>query len=946
MQLSILAKTHTTTPWWVKIGRIGFVGLLLLSILINPLASVQASNPQQVATPTDQATELLNQLTPEERVGQLFLVTFQGTDVAGSTQIQDLIANHHIGGVILLAANNNFVYGENSLLQILVMNRQLQLNRWSASQQPQINKTTGESYLPAFLPLLIGISQEGDGSPYDQIYYGMTPLPNEMAMGATWNPDLVTQAGAVLGNELRTLGINLLLGPSLDVVETPQPESGSDLGTRSFGGDPFWVGVMGRAYTAGIHNGSEGRVAVAAKNFPGAGSSDRLPEDEVATVRKSLEQLKNYDLAPFFAVTGNSPTISSTVDALLTSHIRYQGFQGDNIRATTRPVSFDAQTLNLLMGLPALSTWRSNGGLMISDSLGSRAVRRFYELASQTFDAPRVALNAFLAGNDLLYLGDITAGGDPDSYATTLRILDFFTQKYREDPVFAQRVDESVMRILTLKYRMYPRFNLSALLPPLDGVGLIGKSSQVTFDLARQAATLISPSLVELDNALPDNPNRSDHIVFITDSRVARQCSTCPEQPILGVSALQQAVLRLYGPQSGNQVLPSNLSSYAFDELQKMLDGTEKDLPIEADIRRADWIVFAMLNVTSELPASTSLKRFLAEKPTLLPQKRLVVFAFNAPYYLDATDISKITVYFALYSKSSRFVDVAARLLFGEIRPTGALPISVPGIGYDLITATSPNPNQVIPVTLDIPTPAVTEGTSTPEATPTPDIRVGNLIPVRAGIILDHNDRPVPDGTEVQFIATYGGNVSPAPQTATTVNGIARMMIQVTLPGALDIRVTSDPATKSDIIHFDIPQTNVEPGTATSTPEPTETPMPSPTATITPVVSPEAQTNPPKRPNMVDWIVAILLATTIGATFYRLSALFGYIRLGVRGGFLALIGGLIAYSYLALSLPGSMSLLKATGGWGILLTTLLGSTIGISAAWAWRMIQTRLILDK
>jgi len=53
---------------------------------------------------------------------------------------------------------------------------------------------------------------------------------------------------------------------------------------------------------------------------------------------------------------------------------------------------------------------------MISDDLGNQAVRRFYDLTSQTFDARRVALNAFLAGNDLLYIGDFSSASDPDSY--------------------------------------------------------------------------------------------------------------------------------------------------------------------------------------------------------------------------------------------------------------------------------------------------------------------------------------------------------------------------------------------------------------------------------------------------------------------------------------------------------------------------------------------------
>ena len=54
-----------------------------------------------------QAEIILNQMTPEERVGQLFLVTFQGTDISLTSQIYDLVVNRHIGGVILSSENNN-----------------------------------------------------------------------------------------------------------------------------------------------------------------------------------------------------------------------------------------------------------------------------------------------------------------------------------------------------------------------------------------------------------------------------------------------------------------------------------------------------------------------------------------------------------------------------------------------------------------------------------------------------------------------------------------------------------------------------------------------------------------------------------------------------------------------------------------------------------------------
>ena len=78
-------------------------------------------------------------------------------------------------------------------------------------------------------------------------------------------------------------------------------------------------------------------------------------------------------MRPFFAVTGNAPDAGSTADGLLVSHIRYRGFQG-NIRATTRPVSFDAQALGEILKLPQFSAWRDNGGLTVSDDLVARGI--------------------------------------------------------------------------------------------------------------------------------------------------------------------------------------------------------------------------------------------------------------------------------------------------------------------------------------------------------------------------------------------------------------------------------------------------------------------------------------------------------------------------------------------------------------------------------------------
>ena len=430
-------------------SRVTIVTLILL--ILTPISTGRTASRYQSTTPEERAQALLSTLTPEERVGQLFMVTFNGSNIDEDSEISDLIINHHIGGVVLQRENDNFVAPQQTADGVLNLTRQIQTIERSASQTLQVDILSSEEFTPAFIPLFISIAQEGDNYPYDQIISGLTPLPNQMTEGATWQPTLAQQVGTVLGRELSALGITMLLGPSLDVLNSPNPHTTGDLGVRTFGGDPYWVSQMGRGFVSGVHEGSAGKIAVIGKHFPGHGSSDRLPEEEVATVRKSLEQLKQIELLPFYAVTGNAPSAAATVDGLLASHIRYQGFQG-NIRATTRPVSFDPQAFSQLMGLPEFAIWRENGGLIISDNLGSRAFRRFIDPTGEVFNARFIARDAFLTGNDILYLGnDFISTGDPNSYISILRTLAFFSQKYREDPAFAQRVDVSVFRILTLK---------------------------------------------------------------------------------------------------------------------------------------------------------------------------------------------------------------------------------------------------------------------------------------------------------------------------------------------------------------------------------------------------------------------------------------------------------------------------------------------------------------
>jgi beta-N-acetylhexosaminidase len=893
--------------------------------------------------PSDKQIErILERLTPEEKIGQLFLVTFTGTDIGPESEIYNLITNYHIGGVVLLSSNNNFTYisqsPDDTALQLRELTINLQETEWAASQRSQENPISGEKFFPEYIPVFIGMPQEGDGYPFDQIYNGLTTLPNLMAIGGTWNPDLADSIGQILGSELSTLGVNLLLGPSLDVLESPQTEAESDLGSRSFGGDPYWVEEMGRAYIRGVHTGSNGRIAVVAKHFPGHGGADRLPEEEVATVRKPLEELIHFDLAPFFAVTGDAVLPEETTDALLTSHIRYQGLQG-NIRATTRPVSFDPQALNLLIELPSLSNWRENGGILISDNLGSDAVRKFYDLTNQAFDVRRVATNAFLAGNDLLYIADFQSPSEPDPFTSANHTLEFFAQKYREDNAFAQRVDESVKRILKLKLRIYKNFSFDQILDVPDIPSEPGESEQAVFEVAWEAATLISPTQIELDDTIPDPPNQNDQIVFFSDTRTAQQCSQCSPQPLIGKNALQEFVIRRYGPQAGGQIVPNNLSSYSLSNLQDFLNGEEEGTNLSRDLNQANWIVFTMLTPHDDEPSFQTLSQFLNERPDLLQQKRIIVFALNAPYFLDATNISKLTAYYGLYSKTPQFVDVAAYLLFRELRPVGAPPVSVPGIDYDLNKALFPHPEQLIPLTLDFPQTENPDNTTTPAPTPTPDFEVGDVIPVRTGIIIDNNGNHVPDGTPVEFILTIGGDASITRQIENTIDGVARTTFSIASPGALEIHAESEPAI-SERLKFDIPSSD-EVEVPTPTIEfPTSIPSPTSTPQIIPPVVEQPPSDPmPDSPNVTDWLMAVMVSLVIAWSSYRLSALIGQVRWGVRAGFLALIFGLLAYSYLVLNLPGSKIIFQGSISRAILLTTFSGTIIGLLVSISWKTIS-------
>jgi beta-N-acetylhexosaminidase len=890
---------------------------------------------------------VLDELTPEEKIGQLFLVSFEGMDVDDQSQIYDLITNYHIGGVVLRADNNNFS-SDNTIPKTQALVTALQNITWeAASQQSNIIRDSEQSS-GTYIPLLIGIQQIGNGFPGDQILTGLTPLPSQMSLGATWDIGLANRVGQVLGSELSSLGINLYLGPNLDVVEAASSEAASSLGVNTYGGDPFWVGEMGKSFINGLHTGSQNRLMVVAQNFPGTGNSDRSPDSEIATVRKSLEQLKQIELAPYFSVTTPAFGDPGRVDGLMVSHIRYQGFQG-NIRATTRPISFDSNAFQQILALPEFQAWRNSGGIIFSDNLGSESLRRFFDPNGTNFDALPVARNAFLAGNDVLYVDDLVSSVDPDAYTTLVSILEFFVQKYREDSAFAQRVDSSVLRILNAKEAIYGEFDIENVLQSQQDLGLVGGAQNVIFDIAQESVTMISPSVDELDTILPNPPIWYEDMVIFTDVRTVSQCDTCPPYNPVGTKSLENTLLELYGPDAGGQIIENNIDSYTFLQLVNVLDNVEEGAPefLLENLQGADWVIFNTLEVDPEVTGSDALQRVLADRPDLLSGKNVIVFSMGTPIYLDATNITKITAYYALYSKRAAFLDVAARVLMQELMPTGALPISLNAVGYDLIFVTSPDPEQIIDLELVIPEPEqqgtqtpTPQVTQTPAPTPLPSFNVGDTLTIRTGQIYDHNGNIVPDGTVVRFNFQISGEPGITQQFETTTSaGVAYFNYRIEAAGGLEISATSEPATRSETL-----QINISPEGLTSVLSISPTPLASPTPTITLTPEPTATQTPtpvlePSRneyPTLGEWAMGVIIMGVGSVATYLVGYYWwGSVRWGLRSSLCALIGGLVAYTYLNLGTSGSKFWLTESGTLFVIEVVVVGLLIGWIGALIW-----------
>jgi len=325
--------------------------LLLLLAVTGLLISSSAPNDkgERPITAAEQnwVDSVMNTLTPDQRLGQLFMVAaYSNKDKKHVQHIDDLVRNYNIGGLMFLQGGPR---------------RQASLtNRYQAE---------------AKVPLLIALDAEWG---LDMRLDSSMHFAKEMTLGAMDDDQYVYQMGREIALKMKTLGVQVSFSPVIDVNSNP---ANPVIGNRSFGENKDQVSKRGIAYIRGLQD--HGIIAVA-KHFPGHGDTDIDSHVALPVINTDMARLTNIDLYPF------QQSFEAGVMGVMVAHLYMPLFDTVRTQATTL-------SHNLVTGL--LKDKMAYKGLVFTDALNMRSVANLYKPGE-------VDAMALVAGNDVLLFSE------------------------------------------------------------------------------------------------------------------------------------------------------------------------------------------------------------------------------------------------------------------------------------------------------------------------------------------------------------------------------------------------------------------------------------------------------------------------------------------------------------------------------------------------------------
>ena len=339
-------------------------------------------------------TDPLEGWSPEERAGQLIMV---GVETAGPRLASiDAVSTHHVGNVFIAGQTHA---GAEPIRGVV--------DAMTALVGPDTTHGT---------PLLVATDQEG-GQVQVLQGSGLSTIPSALEQAAMPAQDLRARA-LTWGQELADVGVTMNLAPVADLVDIPDPSANAPIGAweREYGNDPATVLDHATAFAQGME---EAGVIAVYKHFPGLG--------RVGANTDTASDVTDGTTAPSgdAAVSVFADAIGGGARVVMVSSAVYPLID-DSSPAVFSP----AVVTDMLRGELGFT------GVVITDDVSAAA-------QVQEWDPGQRAVRAVRAGCDI-----VLASGDPSTAIDMVRAL---VDQARDDPAFADRIDQSAARVLDLK---------------------------------------------------------------------------------------------------------------------------------------------------------------------------------------------------------------------------------------------------------------------------------------------------------------------------------------------------------------------------------------------------------------------------------------------------------------------------------------------------------------